>query len=231
VSRATHSLDFDGHRLTYRASGRGPALVVVSQYWRREDEVRVRLLSDCWQLFEITPVGYGQSDRVPSYAAEALPDQVLAVLDRHEVARFAIWGYSAGGAMVACVARATPRAVALVCGGFSLFDPLTPGMLRQLDRRLPPDHPSRSLWWWLNAFDWNSEVRAMSCPCLLYWGSDDRQMAGKLRRAQTRLHLQNVDFAEFAGLDHAACNTCDALSERVVPAVDKWLARRVGRDW
>lgn len=189
------------------------------------------MLSDRWQLFHITPVGYGRSDHVPGYAGAALADQILAVLDRHDVGRFAIWGYSAGGAMAACVALATPRAAALVCGGFNLFHPLTPGKLRQLDRHLRPDHPSRELWSWVNAFDWISMVNAMSRPCLLYWGSDDRQTARKLRNAQTQLSLQYVDFVEFAGLDHAACNSREALREPVVPTVAEWLSRRVGRAW
>jgi pimeloyl-ACP methyl ester carboxylesterase len=231
VGPDTHSVEFDGHRLAYRVGGRGPAVVIVSQYWRENDEVLAGFLGDRWQLFRITPVGYGQSDRVPGYAGKALAGQILAVLDHHAVDRFAVWGYSAGAAMAACVARAAPRAIALVCGGFSLFDPLTPGTLRQLDRRLRPDHPSRGLWWWVNAFDWASEVHAMSRPCLLYWGGDDRQMAPKLRRAQTGLMLQDVDFVEFSGLDHAACNTSEALAEHVAPTIDAWLSRRVGRDW
>jgi alpha-beta hydrolase superfamily lysophospholipase len=71
----------------------------------------------------------------------------------------------------------------------------------------------------------------MSCPRLLYWGGDDRQMAKALRRARTELLLQDVDFVELAGLDHAACNTREALGQHVVPMVDEWLSRRVGRDW
>jgi hypothetical protein len=65
------SIEFDGHRLAYRTSGLGPALVIVSQYWRKQDEIQVRLLSDRRQLFHITPVGYGQSDRVAGYAEAA----------------------------------------------------------------------------------------------------------------------------------------------------------------
>jgi hypothetical protein len=128
----THSLDFGEHRLAYRTRGRGPAVVIVSQYWRKKDEVQAGLLSHRWQLFHITPLGYGRSDRV---------------------------------------------------------------------------------------------------PCLLYWGSDDRQVASKLRRARTKLLLPDADFVEFAGLDHAACNSQEALGEPVVPVVDEWLSRRVGRDW
>ncbi len=206
-------------------------MVLLSQYWRKEDEARTSLLSERWQVFQITPVGYGRSDRVPGYAGEALSDQVVAVLDRHEVSRCVVWGYSAGGAMAACVARATARVSALVCGGFSLFDPLTPGSLRQLDRRLRPGHASRSLWWWVNAFDWSREVAALPCPCLFYWGSEDRQMAAKLRRAQAQVSLGEVDFVELEGLDHAACDTREALRERIVPTVAEWLSSRTGRDW
>lgn len=201
--------------------------MVISQYWRREIEIHTRLLGGRWQLFHITPIGYGLSDRVPGYAGEALHEQVLAVLDRHGVERFAIWGYSAGGAMAACVARATKRAAGLVCGGFGLFDQFTPGALRQLDRRLDPDHASRSLWWWVNCFDWASEVENM-CPCLLYWGSNDRQFAKKLRRSQRKIcSSSDVDFVEFPGLDHGACATRESLEELVVPTIEPWLAARV----
>jgi pimeloyl-ACP methyl ester carboxylesterase len=116
-------------------------------YRRRADLVQARMLSARWRVFQVFPLGYGYSDRVSGYAGEALADQIGVVLDGHEVDRFVVWGYSKGGAMAACIARGTHRAAGLVCGGFSL-DFLTPGRLRQLDRRLRPDHPSRSLWWW-----------------------------------------------------------------------------------
>lgn len=230
VATATLALDFDGHRLAYRLSGRrgdGPAIVVVNQYWRPEDAVHVRMLGDRSQVFHITPVGYGKSDRVPGYAGEALPDQVIAVLDRHEVERFVVWGYSAGGAMAACVARATPRTAALICGGFSLFHRFTPGTMRTLDRRLAPDHASRSLWPWVNAFDWHHEIDAMALPTLLYWGGSDRQMASKLRRSSSALFVGQVDFVEFEGLDHGACNSSEALAGLVVPTIRDWMARLV----
>jgi pimeloyl-ACP methyl ester carboxylesterase len=227
VDLATRTVDFDGHRLAYRVNGRGPALVIVSQYWRSEDEVHVRLLGDRWAVFHITPVGYGKSDRVPGYAGEALAPQVLAVLDDHGIDRFVVWGYSAGGAMAACVARATTRVAAMICGGFALFDHFTPATMRQLDRRLRPNHASRSLWPWVNAFEWTDEVGSMSCACLVYWGSEDRQMAAKLRRSQGQLALQHVDFVEFVGPDHGACNSRETLESTVVPAIKSWLTRRV----
>jgi dienelactone hydrolase len=223
-------LDFDGHRLAYRVSGRGPALVVLSLYRRRADMVEARLLSDRLQVFQIAPLGYGYSDRVPGYTGEQLPDQILAVLDRHDVDRFVVWGYSKGGAMTLSIARATPRAAGLVCGGYTP-DFLTPGILRQMHRRLPPDNAARSLWSWHTSFDWSGEVSAMSCSRLFYWGSEDRQMARRLRRTSGQLTFQDVDFIEFPGLDHGGCSTPESMENPVVPTVADWISRRLGPAW
>jgi pimeloyl-ACP methyl ester carboxylesterase len=226
VLATTHKIRFDGHNLAYRVHGRGPAVVIVSQYWQPVDEVRDRLLGTSRQVFHVTPIGYGKSARVPGYAGQALPDQVLAILERHGVDRFVVWGYSAGGAMAACVARATPRVAGLVCGGFALFKPQTPGVARRLDRRLPPDHASRSLWPWVNSIDWFAEVPAMPCSAMFYWGATDRQMATALRVSQQQLLLDGVDFVEFPGLNHPACNDREALETLVVPSVEEWITRR-----
>ena len=56
-------------------------------------------------------------------------------------------------------------------------------------------------------------------------------MAKKLWLAQQRLTLQAVDFVEFEGLDHGACNTEAALTGLVIPAVVSWVARRLGQAW
>lgn len=229
MAQQTRYIEFDGHHLAYRVGGRGPALVVLSLYRRREDMTQARVLSGTYQVFQVAPLGYGYSDRVPGYAGGRLAEQVLRVLDHHGVYRFVVWGYSAGGAMACCIARQTPRAIGLVCGGFSP-EHLTPGTMRGLDRRLRPDHPSRSLWWWFNGLDWTSEFSAMSCARLFYWGGADRQMAEPLRRAQERLRFQGADFIELRGLDHRACNTPMALEGEVVPTVAEWLAR-LGRAW
>jgi pimeloyl-ACP methyl ester carboxylesterase len=226
----TQYAEFDGHRVSYRVAGEGPAVVVLHLYRRREDAIQLRALSHKWRVFEIAPLGYGRSDRVPGYAGEALADQILTVLDDHGVNRFVIWGYSKGGAMAACIARSTPRAAGLVCGGYALIDALNDGLMRQLDRRLRPDHPSRTLWPWVRHFDWREELIAMSCPRLLYWGAEDRQMAKKLRRTREEFAEQGVDFLEFPGLDHGAFSE-GVLADVVIPAVERWIGRRLGADW
>jgi pimeloyl-ACP methyl ester carboxylesterase len=226
----TLSIDFDGHRLAYRVAGEGPAVVVLHLYRRREDLIHLRVLSDTWKVFEFAPLGYGRSDRVPGYAGEALVDQVLAVLDCHGVDRFVIWGYSAGGAMAACIARGTPRAAGLVCGGFSPLTTLTDAVMRRLDRRLAPDHPGRTLWPWVRGFDWADELASMTCPALIYWGSEDRQTAKGLRRAREQFEEHGIDFVEFAGLDHGAFGD-DVMTNRVIPAVVTWVGENLGKSW
>jgi pimeloyl-ACP methyl ester carboxylesterase len=230
VSETLH-LDFDGHRLAYRVTGRGPALVVLNLYRRRDDAIQAQLLGDVCQVFQIYPLGYGYSERVPGYAGEALADQVLAVLDRHGSERFVVWGYSKGGAMAACIARGTARTAGLVCGAFSLLDRPSDASMRQMDRRLSPDHPSRTLWAWVKRFDWAEELPAMACPALLYWGSEDRRQAAGLRRAQQLLRVNDVEFVEYPGLGHEAGGDPEILADLVVPAVVEWAARRLGPPW
>ncbi|MEX0874697.1 MAG: alpha/beta hydrolase [Actinomycetota bacterium] len=230
VVAETHQVEFDGHCLAYRVSGQGSALVLLNLYRRRADMVQARVLSTKLRVFQVFPLGYGYSERVPGFAGERLVDQVLAVLDRHEVDRFVVWGYSKGGAMGLGIARATRRAAGVVCGGF-WPGLVTPGLVRQMDRRLRPDHPSRSLWWWFKDFDWADELSRMSCARLLYWGSEDRQMAQRLRRTREQLTLQDVDFMEFPGFDHGGCSSPEALESAVVPGVAGWLERRLGAEW
>jgi pimeloyl-ACP methyl ester carboxylesterase len=230
----TERIDFDGHRLAYRVAGDGPALVVLNGYRRRADMPQLRFLSETWRVFQIDPIGYGYSDRVPGYAGEALTEQVLAVLDRHAVDRFVIWGYSQRGGMAACVARATPRAAAMVAGGISLLHVMTAAEQRRGDRVLHADHPSRAFWRWFMGFDWASELAGMRCPRLVYFGGDDLGVQGRrLRQSRDRLEACGVDVVELEGLDHQTCSDGeqDAMCARVIPAVVDWIGRQVGSVW
>jgi pimeloyl-ACP methyl ester carboxylesterase len=226
----TRYVDFDGHRIAYRVSGRGSALVVLNVHGRRADMAQARILTDGWRVFQVAPLGYGESDRVGGYTGAALPSQVLCVLSRHDVDRFVIWGYSIGGAMALCIARATPRAAGVVCGGHPPA-PLPSGVMRQLDRRLDPEHPSRSLWSWYNGFDWPSDVSVMTCARLFYWGAEDRRVAERFERLRGQLMFQGVDLIEFPGSDHTTCSTPDELEASVLPAVSEWVSRRLGPSW
>jgi pimeloyl-ACP methyl ester carboxylesterase len=229
----TRFIDFDGHRVAYRVAGEGPALVVLHLYRRREPLVHLRVLSDRRRVFEISPIGFGRSDRVPGYAGELLVDQVQTVLDEHDVDRFVIWGYSAGGSMAACVARATPRVAGLICGGFALSSAPTPGVVRQMEKRLPPDSPSRSQWSWHMRFDRAAEMRSMPFPQFFFWGSEDTslQMAKRLRRIREQFADTDIDFVEFPGVGHEVGGNEQLLTSLVFPAVTDWLDRRMGAEW
>jgi hypothetical protein len=71
----------------------------------------------------------------------------------------------------------------------------------------------------------------MSSARLFYWGSEDRQMAKRLRRLSEHLMLQDVDFLEFPGFDHRACNAPEALQSLVVPAFAQWVSPRLRAPW
>ena len=71
----------------------------------------------------------------------------------------------------------------------------------------------------------------MAAKQMFHWGSEDRQMVKHLRRMSQLLELQNADFIELAGLDHAATNEPRAIVSKVLPAVDTWLTNRLGDTW
>jgi pimeloyl-ACP methyl ester carboxylesterase len=236
MTTQSHWIEFDGHRLAYRVAGSGPALVVLNGYRRRADLVQMRVLSDRWRVFQIDPIGYGYSDRVPGYADEALTGHVLSVLDRYDVDRFIIWGYSQRGAMAACIARSTTRAAAMVSGGFVIIGSPTPGQVRRLERELRPGDPSRPFWRYFVSFDWEAELAAMRPPKLVYCGTEDNGDQGRrIRRHRERLEDLGVDVLMFEGLDHLTCGygVDDSLAQidMVIPAIVTWIERRVGATW
>jgi hypothetical protein len=64
MTQETRYVQFDGHRLAYRVSGQGPALVVLSLYRRREDMMEACVLSDTYQVFQVaTPRVWRQRPR------------------------------------------------------------------------------------------------------------------------------------------------------------------------
>jgi pimeloyl-ACP methyl ester carboxylesterase len=226
----TRFVDFDSHRLAYRAAGEGPAIVVLRNDRLRRDFAQARLLRGSRRVVEVYPLGYGRSDRPPDHPVETMPDQVHAVADALGVERFVIWGYSQCAAMAACVAQASTRTLALIGGGLSLTNSISPGAVRRMDRVLPAGHASRPFWKWFASFDWGAELATMPFPRLFYAGTEDTY-GKKLRRARLQLEATGVDIIEFEGLTHRTCTDPPADGAIVVPAVTQWLDRRIGSDW
>jgi pimeloyl-ACP methyl ester carboxylesterase len=221
---------FDGHRIAYRMGGEGPAIVFLRQNHARLDSPPLRYLRQSYQVLQIDPLGHARSDRPPRYPAETLPDQVLSVLDHHDVDRFVVWGYSYGGALAAAVARATPRAVGLITAAFALLSPPSQAYMLRREREAP-DNPGEMFYRLFWALDWAPELAAMCCPKLIYFGGEDRGEQGRgLRRTREQLDALGVDIVELAGFDHRTLGDEDAANEVMCTVVD-WLSHRIGPSW
>lgn len=226
-ARSGHA-QFAGHRIAYHVAGQGPALVLLRNDRYSKVSAELRLLSDRYTVVQVSPLGFGRSDRPRDYPPAGIHEHVLAVLDHEEIDRFAVWGYSQCGAMATVVAQGTTRAAALVTGGFS---PINGGpsdaWIARADREQRVPVPARAFWHWLRRFDWAAELAAMPCAKLVYVGDED-PMAARIWRTHEALTDRGVTVIEFDGLDHRGCATDPALSTRVVPAVANWLDTRVG---
>jgi pimeloyl-ACP methyl ester carboxylesterase len=225
-------LDIEGHRLAFREVGSGPILIVLNLYRRRAALVDPKSLADRFRLIQVMPIGFGYSDRVPGYAGERLAHQLHVVVDEcDDDQNFVVWGYSAGGAMALSVAKQSQRCAGAICGGLAPIGFPTPGAMRQMDRRLAPDAPPRSLWWWFTTIDWTDELARSTAPVLFYWGGTDRQMAKRLQRMSEILSFARLDFVELPGHDHAGANQPATVDREVTPAVERWLSERLGSRW
>jgi pimeloyl-ACP methyl ester carboxylesterase len=219
----TRHIEIDGHRIVYRVAGSGPPLVALYPHRGPDRDPRPGLLADRWQVFQIDPLGFGASDRPHAWPASRFHEQVVAIMDRHGVDRFPVWGYSRGGAMAAAVAHATPRVSALICGGFSLVHhSITEAFLRRIDREQRISLLSRDLWRSFHQVDWSGALSAMPFPKLIYIGGDD---TSQRRRMAANLELIGVDVLCFDSLDHGGCER----SHDVVEAVAEWLSRKLAR--
>ncbi|MEV4261085.1 alpha/beta fold hydrolase [Kribbella sp. NPDC049584] len=90
-----------GARIAYRASGSGPALVLMKNNRRPLDYPVADMLAQRFRVLQIHPVGFGASDRPDDYDFGSIGDQVLTVLDRDGIDQFAIWGFSQPACMSA----------------------------------------------------------------------------------------------------------------------------------
>ena len=103
--------------------------------------------------------------------------------------------------------------------------------MRQMNRRLAPDNPSRTLWAWVKRFDWADELAAMACRRSSTGAARTGDKPAGLRRAQQLLRVNDVEFVEYPGLGHEAGGDPAMLADLVVPIVVDWAARRLGPPW
>jgi hypothetical protein len=212
------TLRFAGHVLRYAVAGRGPAVVLLKK--DRGSYAPFERLATRYTMVQIEPLGFGGSDRPADYPPGGVHEQVLKVCEQEGIAEFAVWGFSQGGAMACAVAQATPRARLLVCGGFNVLRGLSDAWVARMnyEGRIPVG--SRTFWNWFHRYDWHVELRRMSIPRLMYWGSLDSQRASL--KDQNILRSLGVDVVEFAGLNHGRCGLSDPDSPASA-MVARWL--------
>jgi pimeloyl-ACP methyl ester carboxylesterase len=216
-------VEFAGHRVSYGVAGDGPALIIVKPHRYPKEYIELSQLSDRFRVIQVSPLGFGDSDRPEDYPPAGIHEQVLRVADSEAADRFVIWGYSQGGAMAVAVAQASARVTALVAGGCSLLDRPTDAWIKRMDREQRVPVAARAFWHWYRRFDWLRELGAMQFPKLVYVGTMDRQQASGVRRSYELLRGQGVSVVQFDGLDHLTCHRDPDFSQRVVPTLVKWL--------
>jgi pimeloyl-ACP methyl ester carboxylesterase len=215
------TLTFAGHRLRYSISGGGPAVVLPKK--DRGAYVPFERLADRYTMVQIEPLGFCSSSRPDSYPPEGIDEQILAVCDQEGIEEFAVWGFSQGGAMACAVARATPRARLLVCGGFRVLRDPTDAWIARMNRQGRVPAGPRSFWNSFHGFDWHAELRRLAMPKLVYFGSEDAQRIR--RKDQVVLRALGVDVVEFPGLNHDSCGLSDPLSPATA-TVAEWLEQQ-----
>lgn len=221
-----------GAKIAYQLTGSGPAVVLVKNNRRPRDLGAVELLADRFRVVQVHPVGFGASDRPPDYSFGSIGAQVLAVLQREQIDRFVVWGFSQTGCMAAMVARSTDRAVALVAGGVPLIGVPTNATMRRFERepRLPT--PPLEFWRAYRGFDWHHELKAMTQPKLVYIGTSDPALS-RMRRIEPVLRGCGCDYVEFQELNHTTAGLGDSSSgaQVVVKAITGWLEETLPRAW
>jgi pimeloyl-ACP methyl ester carboxylesterase len=216
-----------GARIAYRASGSGPALVLMKNNRRPPDYPIAGELSQRFRVVQIHPVGFGASDRPDEYDFGSIGDQVLTVLDREGLDRFAIWGFSQPACMSAVAARSTDRATALIMGGVAPIGFPGDGEMRRLERE--PRLPRAALEFWRSyrSYDWHHELRLYKGAKIAYLGTEDPAIR-RFRKLKPVLEGIGFTYFEFDGLTHSTCGLGDASADgrRVAQTVVDCLISR-----
>jgi pimeloyl-ACP methyl ester carboxylesterase len=202
----------DGARIAYRASGSGPALVLMKNNRRPLNYPVTDVLAQRFRVLQIHPVGFGAADRPEEYDFGSIGRQVLAVLDHERIDRFAVWGFSQPACMSAVVARSTDRAAALVMGGVAPIGFPTDGTMRRMERE--PRLPKAALEFWRSyrSYDWHHELRCYEGTKVAYMGTADPAIR-RLRKLKPVLEGIGFSYLEFEGLSHASCGLGDESAD------------------
>lgn len=131
----TARAEFADHEVWYLVLGDGPPLVLPKPHREPRLFPFALWLAARYMVIQIEPLGHGRSDRPRDHPPGGVHEQVHAVLDEEGVDRYAVWGYSKGGAMSLAIAQASTRVTATVCGGWSPAERYSEAALRRIDRQ------------------------------------------------------------------------------------------------
>jgi pimeloyl-ACP methyl ester carboxylesterase len=211
----------DGERIYFESHGAGPAVMLGPPVCPSSENMPfppvppqgfVEGLTDRYRVVVMDYPGVGKSDavRAGDLTAERVADDLLRVADAAGSDRFCWWGYSWGGAVGLQLATRSDRVAALVCGG---YPPLGEFHLGYVDviRGLPGAESHVTFYDSLAGWPEAAALEAISCPRLLYFGSDDEfvqsdtkvTIAATARSHRDELIAQGWRVVEVPGRDHS----------------------------
>lgn len=230
----------NGGEIYYEVHGAGPAvLLCIGPQLSPEgpaaahSKVLVEAFSD---HYTVVVFGYpGMIPKPDTLTPDNVTADLLAVADSAGVERFAWWGYSWGGVIGLQLALATDRLTALVMGGFPPIDGPYRAMLRFSRHRAPGGGPLAqqfvTYYEPLETFDDRAAQSKVTCPRLVYIGSDDKhELDGELlahfgntvRDTQVDLKAAGWEVQIFPGKSHG-----DFTDEEVVTILAPFFDRHL----
>jgi pimeloyl-ACP methyl ester carboxylesterase len=249
----------DGTRVAYDVSGRGQAVMLLHggghsrADWHKKGYVET--LSHEFRVVAVDIRGNGESDQPTekeAYATDRMCEDLLAVADRAEVDRFAIWGYSLGGNVGRYLAARSDRVdrIAILGIPFGLgatgrFREAIEGLISRwsaaveaFDREaiVPPDLALEDIDYLTSSvakldlarfgaiLDWEVIKPAdLLCPAMWLIGSENESAMDSARKYKSMLGDSQVQLRVLDGLDHQ--QEFDAVST-VLPVMLEFLRAR-----
>lgn len=221
----------DGATVAFDIHGDGPnKIVLLFQHQSWVDWGYVGAFPEFTFLI-VDPRGHGESsffDDRGMYGLWKVTEDVLAAVDAAGFHEFTAWGFSQGAARVGALAVKSNRVKALICGGYTMLD-MSPDQ-KHFDHMEEEAAKGKGSYQDGAPFDWaesivlfedtrawnsDEDLKTLTCPRLLYFGSDD--VFGEAIKVRIpRLEACGFEVVELPGLDHqTAMSRIDLVAPRI----------------
>jgi pimeloyl-ACP methyl ester carboxylesterase len=226
----------DGATVAFEVHGDGPnKILLLFQHQPWLDWGYIHAFPEFTFLI-VDPRGHGESSFFEDRGKYGLWKTTLDIEAAANAAgfdEFIAWGFSQGAVRVGAITVKSKRVKALICGGYTMLD-MVPDqqhfdyMEAEAAKGLgyysdgSPFDWSESLALFEDMRQWKSDndLKAVACPKLLYFGSDD-VFADAIRQRIPRLRDCGFQVMELPGLDH---QTCASRIDQVAPKIRRFLA-------